>query len=273
MLIPPPVEATGAAKVEMLGFSKRFGALQALAEMSMTVEAGSFHALLGENGAGKSTLVKSLIGFYQPDTGSVMVDGRERAIHSPRDAAALGIGMIFQHFTVVPGMTVAENLALAQRDLSAVVDWKAERVRLTDLHADRAVPAVAGCPRGRARRRRETEARDPQGAVCATAFPGARRAHVRAHAAGSRRGAGPDEGDVPRRRADGAHHHAQVPRGLRLLRRSHGAAPRPAHRRREDGRHESRRARRLDDGRGDRSGRSAGHRRKWHPQRPPPPQQ
>ena len=133
MLTPPQAEPSGAAKVEMLGFSKRFGALQALAEMSMTVEAGSFHALLGENGAGKSTLVKSLIGFYTPDTGSVMVDGRERAITSPRDAAALGLGMIFQHFTVVPGMTVAENLTLAQRDLTALIDWKVERARLTEF--------------------------------------------------------------------------------------------------------------------------------------------
>jgi simple sugar transport system ATP-binding protein len=129
-LIPPQREALGAAKVEMLNFSKRFGALQALSEMSLTVEAGSFHALLGENGAGKSTLVKCLIGFYPPDTGSVMVDGRERAVASPRDAAALGLGMIFQHFTVVPGMTVAENLALAQRDLAPVIDWPAERARL-----------------------------------------------------------------------------------------------------------------------------------------------
>ncbi|ACB35282.1 ABC transporter-related protein [Leptothrix cholodnii SP-6] len=129
-LIPPPVEVTGAARVEMMGFSKRFGALQALDDVSLTVEAGSFHALLGENGAGKSTLVKALIGFYQADTGSVSVDGRERAIGSPRDAAALGLGMIFQHFTVVPGMTVAENLALAGRDLTALIDWKAERARL-----------------------------------------------------------------------------------------------------------------------------------------------
>ena len=132
-LIPPPQEHTGAARVEMLNFSKRFGALQALDDVSMTVEAGSFHALLGENGAGKSTLVKALIGFYSADTGSVMVDGREQAIHSPRDAAALGLGMIFQHFTVVPGMTVAENLALAQRDLGAVIDWKAERTRLAEF--------------------------------------------------------------------------------------------------------------------------------------------
>jgi simple sugar transport system ATP-binding protein len=139
-LIPPQHEATGAARVEMLNFSKRFGALQALDDVSMTVEAGSFHALLGENGAGKSTLVKALIGFYSADTGSVIVDGREQAIHSPRDAAALGIGMIFQHFTVVPGMTVAENLALAQRDLGAVIDWKAERARLAEFMATAPFP-------------------------------------------------------------------------------------------------------------------------------------
>jgi len=139
-VIPPQKEPTGAAKVEMLGFSKRFGALQALSDVSLTVEAGSFHALLGENGAGKSTLVKSLIGFYKADTGSVMVDGREHAIVSPRDAAALGLGMIFQHFTVVPGMTVAENLALAQRDLGALVDWRAERSKLAAFMASAPFP-------------------------------------------------------------------------------------------------------------------------------------
>jgi len=139
-LIPPQQEHTGAASVEMLHFSKRFGALQALDDVSMTVEAGSFHALLGENGAGKSTLVKALIGFYRADTGAVMVDGREQSIHSPRDAAALGLGMIFQHFTVVPGMTVAENLALSQRDLGAVIDWKAERARLTAFMATAPFP-------------------------------------------------------------------------------------------------------------------------------------
>jgi simple sugar transport system ATP-binding protein len=130
MIVPSPHASMGAARVEMLGFSKRFGNLQALEDVSITVEAGSFHALLGENGAGKSTLVKSLIGFYRADTGSVMVDRREHAIHSPRDAAALGIGMIFQHFTVVPGMTVAENLVLAGRDLKPLIDWKAERAQL-----------------------------------------------------------------------------------------------------------------------------------------------
>jgi general nucleoside transport system ATP-binding protein len=139
-LIPPPVEAHGAARVQMLGFAKRFGALQALDGVSMTVEAGSFHALLGENGAGKSTLVKSLIGFYRPDAGSVIVDHREVAIASPRDASALGIGMIFQHFTVVPGMSVAENLALAGRELKPVIDWKTQRARLTEFMAGAPFP-------------------------------------------------------------------------------------------------------------------------------------
>jgi len=140
-LIPPPHEAHGAARVEMLNFSKRFGALQALDDVSITVQAGSFHALLGENGAGKSTLVKSLIGFYRADSGSVIVDTREQAIHSPRDAAALGLGMIFQHFTVVPGMSVAENLALAGRDLKAVIDWKAERAHLAAFMTAEGFPA------------------------------------------------------------------------------------------------------------------------------------
>ncbi|TXH63052.1 MAG: ATP-binding cassette domain-containing protein, partial [Burkholderiaceae bacterium] len=95
-LIPPQKEATGAAKVEMLGFSKRFGALQALQDVSLTVEAGSFHALLGENGAGKSTLVKCIMGYYRADSGAVLVDGREHQMSNPRDAMALGIGMVYQ---------------------------------------------------------------------------------------------------------------------------------------------------------------------------------
>jgi general nucleoside transport system ATP-binding protein len=129
-LVPPQKEETGAPLVELLNFSKRFGSFQALKDVSLTVRAGTFHALLGENGAGKSTLVKALIGFHAADTGSTTIDGRERRIDNQRDAARLGIGMIFQHFTVAPGMTVAENLTLADRELSALIDWKRERARL-----------------------------------------------------------------------------------------------------------------------------------------------
>jgi simple sugar transport system ATP-binding protein len=129
-LIPPQKEPTGAPRVELLNFSKRFGSFQALQDVSLTVRAGTFHALLGENGAGKSTLVKALIGFHAADTGSTTIDGREQRIDNQRDAARLGIGMIFQHFTVAPGMTVAENLTLADRELTALIDWKRERARL-----------------------------------------------------------------------------------------------------------------------------------------------
>jgi simple sugar transport system ATP-binding protein len=116
--------------VEVKGMSKHFGSFAALDNVSIKVPAGSFHALLGENGAGKSTLVKCLVGFYEPDSGEIQVDNRERAIRSPQDSHALGIGMVYQHFTLVPSMTVAENLVMSRADVPAVVRWKAERERL-----------------------------------------------------------------------------------------------------------------------------------------------
>jgi simple sugar transport system ATP-binding protein len=118
--------------IEILGMSKRFGALAALDDVSLTVGAGDFHALLGENGAGKSTLVKCLVGFYKPDDGQIMINGREVAIHSPKDADAAKIGMVYQHFTLIPSMTVAENLVIAKGRLPARIDWQRERA---DLHA------------------------------------------------------------------------------------------------------------------------------------------
>jgi simple sugar transport system ATP-binding protein len=116
--------------VEVVSLTKRFGALLALDDVSLRVAAGSFHALLGENGAGKSTLVKCLVGYHPPDGGSVVVAGREREIRSPHDAHALGIGMVYQQFTLVPSMTVAENLVMARDDVPAVVSWSRERARL-----------------------------------------------------------------------------------------------------------------------------------------------
>ena len=73
---------------------------------------GSIHAMLGENGAGKTTLMNMLYGLYQPDEGAIRLDGREVAIRSPRDAIALGIGMIHQHFMLVSSLTVTENIVL-----------------------------------------------------------------------------------------------------------------------------------------------------------------
>ena len=119
-----------ALALDTVDLTKRFGAFTALNGVSLKVRPGTVHALLGENGAGKSTLVKCVVGYYLPDDGAVMIDGREQSIHSPTVARDLGIGMVYQHFTVVPGMTVAENLLLARGRLPAVIDWKKVRAEL-----------------------------------------------------------------------------------------------------------------------------------------------
>jgi len=119
-----------APSLETAGMTKIFGPLVALDDVSIKVEAGTFHALLGENGAGKSTLVKCIMGFYSPDQGSVLLDDREVPIRNPRDARACGIGMVYQHFTLVPSLTGAENLVISRADAPAVIDWKREMVSL-----------------------------------------------------------------------------------------------------------------------------------------------
>ena len=108
-----------ALTLDTYNLTKRFGAFTALDGVSLAVRPGSVHALLGENGAGKSTLVKCVVGYHRPDDGGVLLDGREHDIASPTVARELGIGMVYQHFTVVPGMTVAENLLLARGKLPA----------------------------------------------------------------------------------------------------------------------------------------------------------
>ena len=121
--------------IEAAGITKRFGAFTALSDVTLKVEAGTVHALLGENGAGKSTLVKCLLGYHRADEGGFLVDGREEPIASPQDAARLGLGMVYQHFTLVPSMTVAENLVMARADVPRVIDWAAERRRLAGFMA------------------------------------------------------------------------------------------------------------------------------------------
>jgi simple sugar transport system ATP-binding protein len=127
--------AMHALQLETYQLTKRFGAFTALDHVSLQVRPGSVHALLGENGAGKSTLVKCVVGYHRPDEGAVMIDGRERDIPSPTAARELGIGMVYQHFTLVPGMTVAENLLLARGRLPAVIDWPAVRAELETFMA------------------------------------------------------------------------------------------------------------------------------------------
>jgi general nucleoside transport system ATP-binding protein len=129
-LIPPPKPATGALTLETYGLTKRFGTFTAMDRVTMRVEPGTVHALLGENGAGKSTLVKCVAGFQRAEEGSISIDGREQDIANPVVARALGIGMVYQHFTLAPGMTVAENLLLAADSVPALIDWKKKRAEL-----------------------------------------------------------------------------------------------------------------------------------------------
>lgn len=126
--------ATGRAiEVEALGMTMRFGGFLALDDVSMRVAAGSFHALLGENGAGKSTLVKCMLGYQKPSDGQMLVDGREAKILGPRDAATLWLGMVYQHFTLAPSLTGAENLVIARADGPFVIDWRKERAALAQF--------------------------------------------------------------------------------------------------------------------------------------------
>ncbi|MDF2232900.1 ABC transporter ATP-binding protein [Albimonas sp. CAU 1670] len=124
MTVLPEMKALG---VETVGMTKRFGGFTALDDVSIKVAPGSFHALLGENGAGKSTLVKCMMGFYTPTEGQVIVGAREVDIPDPRTAHAMGLGMVYQHFTLVPSLTAAENLVISREDAPKIIDWRKER--------------------------------------------------------------------------------------------------------------------------------------------------
>src|SRR5258707_3362391 len=97
---------------ELHNITKRFGAVQANDRVSIKVESGTIHAIVGENGAGKSTAMRIAYGFYAADGGEILINGQVSEIRTPHDAIALGIGMVHQHFMLVEPMTVAENIVL-----------------------------------------------------------------------------------------------------------------------------------------------------------------
>jgi len=127
----------GAVLLQMRGITTRFPGVVANDDVDFDVRAGEVHALLGENGAGKSTLMRVLFGLQKADSGAVLLDGRPLRVRSPSDAIAAGIGMIHQHFMLVPTLTVAENVALGQgSNPFGAVGLKAIAERLAELSAE-----------------------------------------------------------------------------------------------------------------------------------------
>ncbi|HOC22599.1 MAG: ABC transporter ATP-binding protein [Chloroflexi bacterium] len=126
---------SAAPLLQMRDITKRFPGVLANDHVSLELYPGEVLALLGENGAGKSTLMNVLVGLYRPDEGEIVVRGRKVEIHSPRDAAALGIGMVHQNFMLVETMTVAENIILGMPDLPFKPDMEAITARIRELSA------------------------------------------------------------------------------------------------------------------------------------------
>ncbi|HXO70479.1 MAG TPA: ATP-binding cassette domain-containing protein, partial [Bradyrhizobium sp.] len=123
----------GALGVDALAMTMRFGEFRALDNVELKVRPGSFHALLGENGAGKSTLVKVMYGLIQPNGGELRWMGEKVVLSGPSEARALGIGMVFQHFSLFENLTVAENVALG---LAPTESFAAISARLAEVSRD-----------------------------------------------------------------------------------------------------------------------------------------
>jgi len=119
--------------LQMCGITKRFPGVLANDHSDLELFPGEVLALLGENGAGKSTLMNVLVGLYRPDEGEIYIRGKRVEIHSPRDSAALGVGMVHQNFMLVPTMTVAENIILGMSDLPLVPDLEQVCRRVTEI--------------------------------------------------------------------------------------------------------------------------------------------
>jgi general nucleoside transport system ATP-binding protein len=130
--VTPRESPSRAPAIELIDITKRFPGVLANDRVSLTVQHGEVLCLLGENGAGKSTLISILSGMLRPDSGSIRVDGAEVSIRSPRDALRLGIGTVYQHSTLIPALTVLENLLLGARS-GLMFDRDGARKRLAEM--------------------------------------------------------------------------------------------------------------------------------------------
>src|SRR3954470_9420421 len=132
--------------LEVRNITKRFPGVLANDHISFTLEAGEIHAFLGENGAGKSTLMNILYGLYDPDEGQIFINGKQVTIRGPNDAIHRGLGMVHQHFMLVPTLTVAENVMLGTEITNgAFLDHREANKRIQEISQrfGLAVPAEA----------------------------------------------------------------------------------------------------------------------------------
>ncbi len=126
-------EEAGTPLLSLRGVTKRFPSVTANDGIDLEVRPGEVHAILGENGAGKSTLMKIIYGYYQPDEGAIRMNGKETRFRSPQESRRAGVGMVFQNFTLVPAMTVVENVALFWPDQGMVLNHKALAARIQEV--------------------------------------------------------------------------------------------------------------------------------------------
>src|SRR5688572_19710658 len=121
-------------KLELRGITKRFGSLVANDHIDLTVEPGEIHSLLGENGAGKWTLMNVLYGLYRADEGEILLDDEVQHFSAPGDAMNAGIGMVHQHFMLIPVFTVAENVMLGHEQTRGpgVLDLQSAREKVRE---------------------------------------------------------------------------------------------------------------------------------------------
>ena len=178
------------ARLDLSGITKRFPGVLANDKVSFSVKPGEIHALLGENGAGKSTLVKMIYGIMQPDAGEIRWNGQRITIANPKAARRLGIGMVFQHFSLFEAMTVLENIALGmdgkipQRELEAKILAVMAQYGLgaarptvsTSSSLERSPASGTGLPGARRRCPRGHGARQPDSMCAITHRPPARSA-------------------------------------------------------------------------------------------------
>ena len=109
---PEQAESPGTAYLELRAVQRSFGPIKAVSDVSLSVHAGQIHALCGHNGAGKSTVVNIICGLLQPDGGQILIDGEPVFLRSPQEAQRAGIALVDQELSVIPGLTVGENLML-----------------------------------------------------------------------------------------------------------------------------------------------------------------